>query len=143
MGVVFAVLKPLGGGAALSVAAIGERLRERLPHFLVLIGIGAGLALLGGAGGFLPFALGAWLWEFSFTCGCVFQTAVMARSDPNGRTVVLVPAVFALSSMVGPGLAGKLLVDGGNFAPLLGAALISTLIPSMIHLARRPAMTPA
>lgn len=137
MGLVFAVLKLLGGAAAFSVAAIGERLGERLPHFLVLIGIGAGLALLGGASGFLPFALGAWLWEFSFTCGCVFQTAAIARSDPSGRAVVLVPAVFAFSSMVGPGLAGKLLASGGSFTPLLAAALVSALIPPIAYLTRR------
>ena len=86
------------------------------------------LALLAVAGGFLPFALGAWLWEFAFTCGCVVQTAGIARRDPSGRAIVLVPAAFALSAMAGPALAGQM-VAGGGFMSLLGMALLSSVIP--------------
>jgi predicted MFS family arabinose efflux permease len=129
-GLVFAVLKLLGGVAAFSVAALGERPAPRSAFALVLLGVVAGLLLLGGAGSFLPFALGAWIWEFAFTCGCVFQTAAIARSDASGRAVLLVPAAFALSSMVGPALAGKLLAqDGGAFLPVLMLALASSVVP--------------
>lgn len=139
MGLVFAVLKLLGGVAAFSVAAVGERLGERAPYLLVLCGIGLGLALLAVAAGFLPFALGAWIWEFFFTCGCVFQIASIARIDASGRAVVLAPAVFAFSSMLGPGLAGKLLTAGGGFGPVLTLALASSLVPltAMYTLLRR------
>ena len=136
-GLVFAVLKLLGGTAAFAVAAAGERLGERLPYVLVLGGIGVGIALLAVAGGFLPYALGAWIWEFSFTCGCVFQTAAIARSDASGRAIVLVPAVFAVGSMIGPGLAGKLLTSGG-FGPLLMLALASSVVPLLAYSLRRP-----
>ena len=132
MGLVFAVLKLLGGVAAFTVAAAGERLGHRLPYLLVLIGVGTGLLLLATGKTFVPFALGAWVWEFAFTCGCVFQTAAIARSDPSGRAIVLVPAAFALSSMVGPGVAGYLVADG-NFLALLGMALGSTLVPLGVY----------
>lgn len=129
-GLVFAVLKLLGGVAAFSVAAFGDRLGRRSAFALVLGGVGIGLLLLGSASSFVPFALGAWVWEFAFTCGCVFQTAAIARSDVSGRAVLLVPAAFALSSMVGPGLAGQLLAQpGGGFGPLLILALASSTIP--------------
>lgn len=128
MGLVFAVLKLLGGLAAFSVAVAGERLAPLRAALLVLCGVGAGVALLGGAGGFLGFALGAWIWEFAFTCGCVFQTAAIARSDPSGRAVTLVPAAFALSSMVGPGLAGQMAANGA-YGGLLAFALASALVP--------------
>lgn len=128
MGIVFAVLKLLGSVAAFSVAAAGERLGPRRAVWLVFGAVSVGLALLAGASGFVLFALGAWIWEFAFTCGCVFQTAGIARSDPSGRAVVLVPAVFALSSMVGPGLAGQV-ATGGSFGGLLAFALTSTLVP--------------
>lgn len=136
-GMVFAVLKLLGGTAAFAVAAVGDRLGERLPHVLTLTGIGAGLALLTVAHGFLPYALGVWIWEFSFSCSCVFQTAAIARSDAGGRAIVLVPAVFACSSMVGPGLAGRLLA-GGDYGPLLALALVSSLVPLAAYTLRRP-----
>lgn len=142
MGLVFAVLKLLGGTAAFAVAAIGDRWGERLPHLLVLVGVGSGLALLAGAGAFPGFAAGAWLWEFSFTCGCVFQTAIIARRDPGGRAIVLVPAVFALSSMIGPGIAGKLVTAGG-YTPLLIGALLSTLVPIAAYTLRRCGATTA
>lgn len=132
MGLVFAVLKLLGCIAAFLVAIAGDRLGHRLPFLLVITGIGLGLFLLAIGKTFMPFALGAWIWEFSFTCGCVFQTATIARTDSNGRAIVLVPAVFAVSSMVGPGLAGYLLSDG-NFDALLGLALISSLVPVIVN----------
>lgn len=134
-GLVFAVLKLLGGVAAFSVAAFGDRLGRRAAFSLVLGGVGIGLLLLGSASSFVPFALGAWVWEFAFTCGCVFQTAAIARSDASGRAVLLVPAAFALSSMVGPGLAGQLLAQpGSGFGPLLMLALASSVIPLLATL---------
>ncbi len=130
MGIVFALLKLLGGVAAFSVALLGERLAPLRAALLVLVAIGAGLALLASAStiGFVGFALGAWIWEFAFACGCVFQTAAIARSDPSGRAVTLVPGAFALSSMAGPGLAG-VIVAGGSFGGLLLFALASSLVP--------------
>lgn len=136
MGLVFAVLKLLGGVAAFSVAAVGYRLPAGLAYTLVLAGVALGLALMGGASSFLPYAAGVWLWEFAFTCGCVFQTAGIARSESSGRAVMLIPAVFAFSSMAGPGMAGQI-AAGGSFGGLLGVALASTLVPVLAHLARR------
>lgn len=135
-GLVFAVLKLLGGVAAFTVAVAGDRFGERLPHVFVLGGLGLGLALLATASSFVPYALGAWIWEFWFTCGCVFQTAAIARSDASGRAIMLVPAVFAVSSMIGPGLAGKLLVDD-SFGPLLILALASSVVPLLAYSFRR------
>lgn len=139
MGIVFALLKLLGGLAAFSVAALGERLSPLRAALLVLTVIGAGLALLASAGttGFVGFALGAWVWEFAFTCGCVFQTAAIARSDPSGRAVTLVPGAFALSSMAGPGLAGQI-VAGGSFGGLLVFALASSVVPVLATWLWRP-----
>jgi MFS family permease len=132
MGLVFAVLKLLGGAAAFFVAWIGERGGQRLPFWAVLAVIGAGLALLASAQSFVPFALGAWVWEFAFTCGCVYQAAAIARTDPAGRAVMLVPAVFALSSMVGPGLAGQL-AAGGSYGGVLGLAAVCSAVPALAY----------
>ena len=108
---------------------------------MVLVGVAVGLALLAGANGFVPFAFGAWIWEFSFTCGCVFQAALIARHDDSGRAVVLIPAVFALSSMVGPGAAG-LLVANGSHGPLLWLALAASAVPALAYATGRWASAP-
>ncbi len=138
IGIVFAVLKLLGGVAAFFVAWIGDRAGVRWPYWIVLLGVLAGLLFLLGAGSFLPFALGAWIWEFAFTCGCVFQVAAIARSDASGRAVVLVPAVFALSSMVGPGLAGQL-AAGGSFNGVLLLAAVCSVLPALVYSFWQPA----
>jgi uncharacterized membrane protein len=51
---------------------------------------------------------------------------------------MLVPAVFALSSMAGPGLAGQI-VANGNYLGLLAFALASTLLPALVNIVRKPA----
>ena len=138
MGIVFAVLKLLGGVAAFFTAAVGERVGPTRAAWWVVGAVGAGLILLQTASEFIGFALGAWIWEFAFTCGCVFHAASIARSDTSGRAVMLVPAVFALSSMAGPGLAGQI-VANGNYLGLLAFALASTLLPALVNIVRKPA----
>lgn len=128
MGVVFAVLKLLGSVAAFFIATVGARWSLANGLGATLLGLLAGLGLLASASGFGFYAAGAWLWEFAFTCGCVLQTAHIARTDPSGRAIVLVPAAFALASMVGPGVAGKLMGAQG-IAPVLWFALASSAVP--------------
>lgn len=128
MGVVFAVLKLLGSVAAFFIATVGARWSLANGLAATLLGLLAGLGLLASASGFGFYAAGAWLWEFAFTCGCVLQTAHIARTDPSGRAIVLVPAAFALASMVGPGVAGKLMGAQG-IAPVLWFALASSAVP--------------
>jgi len=139
MGLVFAVLKLLGSVAAFAVALLGARLRTAQAYVLALTGLMGGLALLASAQSFVPYAVGAWLWEFAFTCGCVFQTAHIARTDTSGRAVVLVPASFALASMVGPGLAGQLMA-GDDYGRVLLLALASSMVP-VIAIWLRPVKT--
>ncbi|KMM83005.1 Major Facilitator Superfamily protein [Pseudomonas taetrolens] len=143
MGIVFAVLKLLGGAAALALALIGDRLGPRWPHVLVLGVISTGLLLLAKAQGFALYALGAWIWEVGFCWGCIYQTSAVARLDPSGRAIMFIPAAFALSSMVGPALAGQLVA--GGFAGLLWLALATAVVPVVAFaglLARRLALRP-
>lgn len=134
-GLVFAVLKLLGGFAAFATALAGERFGRRVPLVAATVLVVLGLALLASANDFGRFALGAWIWEFAFTCGCVLQTAEIARADSTGRAIVLTPAAFALASMVGPGLAGRLLA-GGSFGPVFALALVSSLVPLAVTMGR-------
>lgn len=135
-GLVFAVLKLLGGVAAFTVGALGERWPLARAHAAALALLAAGLAGIGLAQGFAGFAIGAWAWEFAFTCGCVLQAAQIARLDPGGRVIVLVPAAFAFGSMIGPAVAGQLF-QAGQPAALLLLALGCSLAPWAAALLRR------
>lgn len=131
MGLLFSVLKVVGGLSAALVAAVGDKLGNRLPHLLVFVTLCIGVALLAARPSFMVFAFGAWIWEAAFTIGCVFQTAAIARLDPSNKLVVLVPAAFAISAFVGPALGGMLAATG--FAPLLALAVACAAIPVVAY----------
>jgi hypothetical protein len=103
---------------------------------LLLLLLLTGLWMLSTAAAFPGFALGAWVWEFAFTCGCVLQAAHIARSDPGGRAILLVPAAFALASMVGPALSGQLYAPGAQH--VLALAALTSMAPLAVLLWRRP-----
>lgn len=131
MGLLFSVLKVVGGLSAALVAALGDKLGNRLPHLLVFVTLCIGVALLAARPSFMVFAFGAWIWEAAFTIGCVFQTAAIARLDPSNKLVVLVPAAFAISAFVGPALGGMLAATG--FAPLLALAVACAAVPVVAY----------
>lgn len=131
MGLLFSVLKVVGGLSAALVAALGDKLGNRLPHLLVFVVLCVGVALLAVRPSFMVFAFGAWIWEAAFTIGCVFQTAAIAKLDPGNKLVVLVPAAFAISAFVGPALGGMLAATG--FAPLLALAVACAAIPAVAY----------
>ncbi|NBU25988.1 MAG: MFS transporter, partial [Gammaproteobacteria bacterium] len=131
MGLLFSALKVVGGLSAALVAALGDKLGNRLPHLLVFFALCIGVALLAARPSFMVFAFGAWIWEAAFTIGCVFQTAAIAKLDPGNKLVVLVPAAFAISAFVGPALGGLLAATG--FAPLLALAVACAAIPAVAY----------
>ena len=134
LGILFAVLKLLGGAAAFSVALVGSKLGLRKPYIIVLSVLAIGLYLIwlslsSVSHQFVLFAMGAWIWEVAFTWGCVFQTAAVARLDAKGRAIMLIPAAFGVSAMVGPALGGWLASSG--YQGILALAFMTSLV-SMI-----------
>jgi predicted MFS family arabinose efflux permease len=128
LGLVFAILKVVGGLSAALVALLGDRLGNRWPHILVLAVLTLGVLMLANPINFWDYAFGAWIWEGAFTIGCVYQTAAIAKLDHSNRLVVLVPAAFAVSAFIGPELAGRL-AESGGFTPLFVLAVVCAAIP--------------
>ena len=131
-GLAFAVLKVLGGVAAVAVAVFGGALGILRGQWVALAGVTAGLLWLHFGQGLIGFAGGAWTWEFFFTVGCILQTATIASFDGSQRWVVLVPAAFAASSMIAPPIAGRLLEQVGPSA-LLWAAFAAAAVPALFY----------
>ena len=142
MGLVFSVLKVVGGLSAALVALLGDRLGNRWPHVIGFVVIAIGVAHLAAPSSFTIYALGAWIWEGAFTVCCVYQTAAIAKLDRSNKLVVLVPAAFAISAFVGPELAGRL-AESGGFTPLFVLAVGCAAIPAVAYwtLAKRIAPT--
>lgn len=135
-GLMFAVLKWLGGGAGLIGAIIGARAGVRLPHVAALIILLIGVVGLFFAKNITQFMVASWVWEFGFTLGCLYQTAAIARFDPSNKLVVLVPAAFGVSMLAGGWIAGQLL-EGGSAAPLYVVVAMCSLLPSFFILVLR------
>jgi len=124
-GVMFGVLKWLGGAAGAVGAIIGARAGIKRPHFvasaLVLIGV-LGLFL---AHDIATFMIASWVWEFGFTLGCLYLTTAIVRFDPANKLVVLVPMAFGIAMIFGGKIAGQLLANGGaNDSANNGAAAL-------------------
>lgn len=129
-GLMFSVLKWLGGGAGIIGAIIGARAGIRLPHVVALGILTVGIIGLFTAKSFTAFMVSSWIWEFGFTLGCLYQTAAITRFDPSNKLVVLVPAAFGVSMLLGGKIAGQLLEGGGSPNGLYMLVFACSLLPS-------------
>lgn len=136
-GLMFSVLKWLGGGAGLLGAIVGARTGLRLPHMVALGILFVGVIGLFTATSFTSFMVSSWIWEFGFTLGCLYQTSAITRFDPSNKLVVLVPAAFGTSMLVGGKIAGQLL-GAGNPNGLYALVAICSLLPSAYVLMSKP-----
>jgi len=136
-GLMFAVLKWLGGAAAAVGAIIGARAGLRVPHFVAF-----GILILGVIGlfmsrSFTAYMISSWVWEFGFTLGCLYQTAAIVRFDISNKVVVLVPMAFGISMILGGKIAGQIL-EGGSANGIYLMVAICSLLPSAYMLLARP-----
>lgn len=129
-GLMFSVLKILGGVAGIAGAAIGARLGLRPPHILCFALVTLGVIGLWTADNFTMFMVSAWVWEFGFTLGCLYQTAAIARTDPSGKLVVLVTTAFGVSILAGGWVAGQMLEQVGD-----GLLYVSVVVAAALPLA--------
>jgi MFS family permease len=133
LGTMFSVLKLLGGIAGFLGAMLGIKLGFKRTHVYCYAVLALGVVGLWQAQSFTQFMLAAWVWEFGFTLGCLYQTAAIARFDPSNKLVVLVTTAFGISILTGGGLAGAVLEQAGA-VPLYGAVLVCSVIQLVYYL---------
>ena len=133
IGLMFLVLKWLGGGAGAIGAIIGMKAGYKPPHFIALVILLIGILGMVIAPNFNVFMVSSWIWEFGFTLGCLYATTAITRFDPSKKLVVLVPATFGVSMILGGKIGGALL-SGGSPNPLLIAAGVGAFLPALVIL---------
>lgn len=139
-GVMFGVLKWLGGAAGAIGAIIGARAGLRFPHLAAFVILIIGVAGLLTAQSFTAYMISSWIWEFGFTLGCLYQTAAIVRFDPSNKLVVLVPMAFGISMIFGGKIAGQILESGSANGIYLMVAICSVL-PALYMFVVRPKLT--
>lgn len=123
IGGILAVLKFVGGIAAVVPIIIGKRWGNRWPFVAGFIGTLVGAAILQTSSGALGYALGGWVWEFFFTVVFCYATAAISQLDGSGRLVVLVPGAIGLGGAIGPTIAG-FLKTGPGFLPIYAFTVV-------------------
>ena len=136
-GLMFGVLKWLGGAAGAVGAIIGARAGVRIPHLaafgILILGV-IGLAL---SQSFTAYMISSWVWEFGFTLGCLYQTAAIVRFDISNKLVVLVPMAFGISMIFGGKIVGQTL-EGGSANGIYIMVAICSLLPALYMFLIRP-----
>ncbi|MDA8707744.1 MFS transporter [Hellea sp.] len=136
-GLMFGVLKWLGGAAGAVGAIIGARAGIRVPHLVAFLILMVGVIGLFTAKSFNAHMVSSWVWEFGFTLGCLYQTAAIVRFDLSNKLVVLVPMAFGISMIFGGKIAGQIL-EGGSANGIYIMVAICSLLPSAYMLLARP-----
>lgn len=136
-GLMFGVLKWLGGAAGAVGAIIGARAGLRVPHLAAFIILIVGVIGLFTAQSFTAYMISSWVWEFGFTLGCLYQTAAIVRFDISNKLVVLVPMAFGISMIFGGKIAGQIL-EGGSANGIYLMVVICSLLPAAYMFLARP-----
>jgi len=135
-GLMFGVLKWLGGAAGAVGAIIGARAGLRVPHLVAFLILIVGVIGLFTAQSFTAYMISSWVWEFGFTLGCLYQTAAIVRFDISNKLVVLVPMAFGISMIFGGKIAGQILESGSANGIYLMVAICSLLPVAYMFLVR-------
>jgi len=136
-GLMFGVLKWLGGAAGAVGAIIGARAGLRVPHLVAFLILMLGVIGLFTAKSFTAYMISSWVWEIGFTLGCLYQTAAIVRFDISNKLVVLVPMAFGISMIFGGKIAGQIL-EGGSANGIYLMVAICSLLPSLYMFLARP-----
>jgi len=105
-----------GGAAGSSIAGfLGNQFGRILPMTVsIFMSIGAALLFYLSKEGF-SLIIAAFVYGVAWNLGAPYRMALVAEADVSGRFITLIPGMQAIGSVIGPGLAGMLVI-GSSFA---------------------------
>lgn len=117
------------GGVLGGLAAVfsGDRWGRNLPLLSSTCLFAAIFFVFDSSFGLIEFTLASFLFSAAWNYVLAYQMSVIAQLDSDGRFSVLMPAAQALGAILGPAGAG-LLINGGNFSPLLWVATLCIMV---------------
>jgi predicted MFS family arabinose efflux permease len=128
-GTILGILMTFAAGGALLAAYIGNRFGNVKPIWAGTIAILAALAMLTDIEGLVLYGLAALLFQGGWNFALPYQLGGIAQADYTGRFIPLVATGQGLGAVLGPSMAGSMiLVKGYGFAFLMcGIAVIASL----------------
>ena len=133
IGILFAIIKVVGGIAGLTVVFASSKYGIRWPHTVAFLCIIIGVAILQFADSTTAYAAGTWIWEYGFSLGASYQFAAIARLDTSNRLLLLIPSCIGLGGMIGPAAAGYL-KQGESYGNVYLFAALCALVSVVIFL---------
>lgn len=127
-----AQIAAIGGG--LLAAILSDRFGRALPLLLVVVGQSWALWALLGEFTSITFFIGASVFQALFVLGVSYQMGIVAMMDIKGKFLVLMTAAQGLGGAIGPGIAGSLITEGGDYSSINFMAVLCCAISTAIFL---------
>jgi len=108
----------VGGAGGIAAAVIGDRFGRATPLVFGMLLAIVGAAALQWGHGFPAYLVGVVLTVGLANFPMAYQMGMIASADERGDVAVLMPAAMAIGGALGPLIAGGLLSNARNFAPL-------------------------
>ncbi len=133
IGSVIAMALLLGGCGSLISAIVGERFGLVKPVIISALVLGSAVILLIVAPTPVRFAAAVLLFNIGWNMALPYLYTTIAEADPDGRLIVLAPAVQTLGSVFGSLAAGQLVL-GLGFSGIYGLFLVLVSFAVLMHI---------
>jgi len=128
----------VGAAAGSSLAGVlGIRLGRLLPMAVSILASIGSAVLLYLSGDRFSLLLAAFVYGAAWNIGAPYRMALVAESDISGRFVTMIPGMQALGSVIGPALAGILVIDGSFALVYIMASVAWTLALAFFFIANK------
>jgi len=116
---------------------LGIRLGRLVPMTVSIAASIAAAMLFYSSENELGLLLAAFVYGAAWNLGAPYRMALVADADVSGRFVTMIPGMQAVGSVIGPGLAGMLVINGSFAAVYFMASLAWLIALALFYIAQR------